>query len=133
MINKKAEKGITIVALIITVVILLILTGVTINSISNSNKIVPYNNMSADITLLEEKALSYYSKYKEVPRKESSRNIEGIQYYEIDLSKLENVTLNYGMKAKGDENDIYLINDNLKVYYLKGVEKSGNLCHMAEK
>lgn len=125
----KSNKGITIVALVTTVIIILILLGVTISGINTSNNAVPYNNMVADITLLEEKLLLYYNRYKEIPKTEMAKQIDGVQYYEIDLSKLENVTLNYGIQYEGDTEDIYLVNNNLKVYYLKGVQKSGTIYH----
>lgn len=125
----KSNKGITMVALVTTIIIMLILLGVSINGINISNNAVPYNNMVADITLLEEKLLLYYNRYKEIPKTEMAKQIDGVQYYEIDLSKLENLTLNYGIKYDGDEEDIYLVNDNLKVYYLKGIQKSGTIYH----
>ena len=125
----KSNKGITMVALVTTIIIMLILLGVSINGINISNNAVPYNNMGADITLLEEKLLLYYNRYKEIPKTEIVKQIDGVQYYEIDLSKLKNITLNYGIKYNGDEEDIYLVNDNLKVYYLKGVQKSGTMYH----
>lgn len=125
----KSNKGITMVALVTTIIIMLILLGVSINGINISNNAVPYNNMVADITLLEEKLLLYYNRYKEIPKTEMAKQIDGVQYYEIDLSKLKNITLNYGIKYNGDEEDIYLVNDNLKVYYLKGVQKSGTMYH----
>lgn len=125
----KSNKGITMVALVTTIIIMLILLGVSINGINTSNNAVPYNNMVADITLLEEKLLLYYNKYKEIPKTEIVKQMDGVQYYEIDLSKLENITLNYGIKYNGDEEDIYLVNDNLKVYYLRGVQKSGTMYH----
>ena len=125
----KSNKGITMIALVTTIIIMLILLGVSINGINISNNAVPYNNMVADITLLEEKLLLYYNRYKEIPKTEMAKQIDGVQYYEIDLSKLENVTLNYGIKYDGDEEDIYLVNDNLKVYYLKGIQKSGTIYH----
>ena len=125
----KSNKGITMVALVTTVIIMLILLGVTISGINTSNNAVPYNNMVADITLLEEKLLLYYNRYKEIPKTEMAKQIDGVQYYEIDLSKLENVTLNYGIQYEGDTEDIYLVNNNLKVYYLKGVQKSGTIYH----
>ena len=125
----KSNKGITMVALVTTIIIMLILLGVSINGINISNNAVPYNNMVADITLLEEKLLLYYNRYKDIPKTEIVKQIDGVQYYEIDLSKLKNITLNYGIKYNGDEEDIYLVNDNLKVYYLKGVQKSGTMYH----
>ena len=125
----KSNNGITIVALVTTVIIMLILLGVTISGINISNDSVSYNNMVADINLLEEKLLSYYNKYKEIPKTDITENIDGITYYEIDLSKLNNLTLNYGIKYSGNIKDIYLVNDNLEVYYLKGVEKSQTVYH----
>lgn len=125
----KSNNGITIVALVTTVIIMLILLGVTISGINISNNSVSYNNMVADINLLEEKLLSYYNKYKEIPKTNVTENIDGITYYEIDLSKLDNLTLNYGIKYSGNAKDIYLVNDNLEVYYLKGVEKSQTVYH----
>ena len=117
------EKGVTLVSLIITVIIMLILAGTAITSIKESNEVAPYNNMIADITLLEDKILIYYNKFGEIPKIENTNQIiDGKTYYKIDLSKLENVTLNYGIEEDGDVTDIYLVNDNLEVYYLKGVE-----------
>ncbi|MBQ3145589.1 MAG: hypothetical protein IJB90_03350 [Clostridia bacterium] len=117
------EKGVTLVSLIITIIILLILTGAAITSIKGSNDVAPYNNMVADITLLEDKILVYYNKYGEIPKEtDTNPTIDG--YYKIDLTKLENITLNYGTEKEGDTTDIYLVNDNLEIYYLKGVEKS---------
>lgn len=123
----KSNNGITIIALVTTVIIMLILLGVTISGINMSNNSVAYNNMVSDINLLEGKLLSYYNKYKEIPKTDITENIDGVTYYEIDLSKLDNLTLNYGIN-NGD-NDIYLVNDNLNVYYLKGVEKSKMVYH----
>lgn len=131
MIEKISQnKGITMVSLIITIVILLILSGVTIGNLSSSKKVTPYNNMIADIKLLEDKILIYYNKFEEIPKVEgSNQTIAGVVYYEIDLTKLENITLNYGTRNDGDETDIYLVNNNLKVYYLKGVEKEETIHH----
>ena len=124
------KKGVTLVALIITIVILLILSGVAINNLKNSSNVAPYNNMVADIELLTDKIAVYYNKYGEIPMIESSKQIiEGLEYYKIDLTKLENITLNYGTEKDGDVKDIYLVNNNLEVYYLKGIDKSGILQH----
>lgn len=127
MINMKSQKGITMVSLVITIIILLILSGTAIYNMNLSNGAARYNNMVADITLLEDKILVYYNKYGETPKLENG--ITRDSYYEIDLSKLENITLNYGTKYNGDNNDVYLVNDNLEVYYLKGVEKAGEIYH----
>lgn len=134
MINIKSKKGITIVGLIITIVILLILSSTIIYNLNSSNKVAGYNNMIADIKLLEDKILVYFNKYGEIPKTSRKININNIDYYEIDLSKLNNVTLNYGQDYNDgteltDTTDIYLVNDSLDVYFLKGINLSGTRYH----
>lgn len=130
----KSKKGITLVALVITIVILLILASTVVYNLNNSNKVVAYDNMVADIELLEDKILIYFNKYTEIPKTSRSIKINNVNYYEIDLSKLENVTLNFGSEYNqtsklNEESDVYLVNDSLDVYYLRGTELSGELSH----
>ena len=94
--NINSNKGITLVSLVVSIIILLILSTISIQVIRSSNNISPYNNMVADINLLEDKISVYYNKYGEIPKTSEEIEIEGIKYYKIDLSKLENVTLNFG-------------------------------------
>ena len=134
MINIKENKGITLVSLVITVIILLILTGTTIYNFSLSNETSYYNKMISDIKLLSDKILVYYNKYAEIPKTVRQITVDGIVYYEIDLEKLDNLTLNYGDDYNGTEelttfSDVYAINEKLDIYYLKGVEKSGEIHH----
>lgn len=63
----KNQRGITIIPLIITVVILLILSGTLIESSNNSPNIQKYNKMSADVQILEDKILVFYNKYGQIP------------------------------------------------------------------
>ena len=135
MINIKGKKGITLVTLVVTIVILLILSGTAIYNYRLSNGVSIYNKMIADIKLLEDKTVIYYNKYEDIPKTDRSIQINGIEYHEIDLSKLDNITLNYGKDYKGNDNlsnssDVYLINSNLNVYYLKGIEKGGEIYHV---
>lgn len=124
------NKGVTLVALIMTIVLLLILSSVAINNLNKSSNVAPYNNMIADIELLTDKIVIYYNKYGELPIIENnSQIIDDIEYYKIDLNKLENITLNYGTEKDGNAKDIYLVNNNLEVYYLEGIEKSGKIEH----
>ena len=52
--------------------------------------------MVSDIKLLKDKILVYYNKYAEIPKTDREITIDGTLYYEIDLSKIEGLTLNYG-------------------------------------
>ena len=79
----KTEKGITIVSLIMTVIILLILSAIATYTIKSSNNVTPYNKMIADITALEDKILFYNNKYDEIPQSNVEEEIEGVLYYKI--------------------------------------------------
>ena len=137
-INLRSQKGITLLILIATVVILSILATVTIINFDTGIDIRNYNYMCADIELLENKILVYYDNNNQtLPTKGEVLNIkndlggqatkrDGDTYHQIDISKLNNITLNYG---GGDINnkDIYVINDQShEVYYLKGIIYDGD-------
>ena len=125
------NKGITITTLVITVIVILILTTTVVMKLNDSSDVSKLNNLYADIKLLEDKVLDYYNDYGTLPVKgepiEPQLSMEkGKKYYEIDLSKFQNITLKYG---HGDINDmdIYVVNgDTLDVYYYKGIEYKGN-------
>ena len=122
------------VSLVIIIVLLSILTGTVAYNISLSNGVEKYNNMIADIKLLKDKILMYHNKYGEVPVTDRTFNVNENEYKEIDLKKLENITLNYGgeygqEKDLSTNSDVYLIDSNLNIYYLKGIKKSGEIYH----
>ena len=134
MINIKSNKGITITTLVIAIIIMLILTGTIVSNISTSDGADRYNNMKADIILIKDKALLYYNKYNEAPVTEKTIEVSGVTYHEVDLQKLGDITLNYGSEYNKGENlttssDVYVIDNNLNVYYLKGIKMSGDIYH----
>ena len=132
--NLKGKKGITIIVLVITISILLILSGVIVHNIDSSHKTVSLNNMKADIGLFEDQLFIYYNKYEEIPVTSRTILINEVEYSEIDLSKLKNITINYG-KEYGKEDtltntsDVYVVNQSLKVYYLKGIKMPDKTYH----
>lgn len=133
MIKIKSKNGITLVSLIISIIILLILSTVTIYSVRLSNNTGPYNNMISDINLLEDKIFIYNNKYSEIPKTNRKIKIGEKEYYEIDLTKLNNITLNYGKeygetgKLNQNTSDVYVVNESLEVYYLKGISLSNTI------
>ena len=148
--NIKNEKGITMIAVVITIVILLIIISTVSFSSKNGIDMKKLNNMYSDILILEEKVAIYYLKNDALPigrvvdnsifqpvtemgvvrihdilneelypnnKKEGSLNPV---FYEIDLNKLENVSLN-NMNTT-NEKDKYIINaESHIIYYIKGV------------
>lgn len=134
----KNSKGITLTALVVTVILMLILTSTIIIKVKDSSIVSSLNNLYADIKLLEDKILDYYNDYGTLPIKgeKITTNPEGIEgdCYEIDLSKLENITLNYGKGTYESDGDIYIVNKKtLDVYYYKGVEYKNNFYYTYEK
>ena len=135
----RENKGITMVALVVTIVILLILSSVVIIEMNTGDKFKDYQYMKADIETIKDSILVYYHKYAEIPTKGSALSSVNLSeqasandnsnYYEVDLEKLGNITLNYG-KRKSTDKDIYIINEkSLEVYYLEGIKYEGELKH----
>ena len=130
----KSEKGITLITIMVTIVILAILAGIAIRNVDLGTDIRNYNFMCADIELLESKILTYYNNNGIIPKgdlvtspelggQESSRDAGG-NYYKVDISKLTNVTLNYG--GSKTSKDVYIVNEkSLEVYYLEGAVYEG--------
>lgn len=129
--NIKNQKGITLVAEVITIVIfMLILTTITYSSMS-SLQVRALNSMYADIIAIQERAETYYLKYGTAPVTSeqldstlipsdlvANPNDDSNEYYKIDFDKLINVSLN----NKQTEEKYYFMNaKTLTVYYSEGV------------
>ena len=125
--NIKNQKGITLMAEVITVVVfLLILSTISYSSMS-SLQVRALNSMYADILVIQEKAANYYLKYGEAPigaevtanANHLNPNDDPAKYYKVDFNKLLNVSLN---NKQTDENYYYMNAKTLTVYYSKGVK-----------
>ena len=141
----KNNKGVTMVALIITIIIMIILLTV-INFGSNSAiEMRNLNNMYADILILDEKVALYYLKNGDIPVMENEEEkimlkeedlSSGItnnnpnnndKYYIIDVKKLDNLTLN-NLKDTINSSDRYIVNEQSHtIYYQKGVLLDGKV------
>ncbi len=143
----KKEKGVTMVALVITVIILLILTSMLVYNATDSVHIKALTNLYNDVELLREKVSEYYNEYGKIPAKVkytnkdelssvlSSKNDTG-DFYVIDLEAMKGITLNYGKdyeKIKNDEQnadtytDVYIINENSQnIFYVQGIKITQN-------
>lgn len=111
--NLKNQKGITMVAEVLTMVIFVLLIGTITYSSMSSFDVRDLNNMYADILTIQEKASNYYLKYGEAPI-DASKNIainllpgdfianpndDENEYYVVDFTKLLNVSLNREVTA----------------------------------
>lgn len=124
----KSDKGITIITLVVTIVVMLILASVTITSTNVGTSFRRYNLMCSDIELLEDKILYFYREYGELPiGNEVSSVPQEINnehiFYEINMNLLGNITLNYG-----EAEDVYIVDsETFEVYFLNGINYDGEI------
>jgi hypothetical protein len=135
-IQMRNEKGVTLMILVTTIVIISLIVGSISYSSVSTYKMNAYYNMRSDIELLDEKiALYYIQNEKQLPIIESdSKNINDLitnyyannvnynpnnsgNLYKIDLEKLDNLSLNY--------TNYYIDEQSHTIYKSKGV-KVGN-------
>ncbi len=131
-INLKNNRGITIIPIIVMIIVIVFLTSIVVTRIDIGTDIRNYNYMRADIELLESKIMAYYNENGDIPVGEKIDDVQSLigeeinsrdnnEYYIIDISKLYNITLNFGGGDLSNK-DIYIVNEQShKVYYLKGV------------
>ena len=138
----KGEKGLSLIVLMITLILMAILIGVVIKRVDIGTDIRNYNLMCADIELLETKVSEYYAKNGALPGTGSALTISNADdlhgqassrdigiYRRIDISKLSNVSLNYGGGTTANK-DIYIMDwGSREIYYLKGTELDGQIYH----
>ena len=145
----KQEKGITMVALVITVIILMILTNVLIYNAQDNIYIKALTNLYNDIDMLRDKVSEYYNEYGKIPAEIKYTNIGELkdanilgasdkeeEFYVIDLEAMQGISLNYGKdyeKVKTDKEnannytDLYIINGNShNIFYINGIEIKEN-------
>lgn len=140
------NKGVSLISLVITVIVLVIITNVLLYNLSSDLSVTHLRNMQNDISNLREKISSYYAKNGKIPAKLEYSNTEKInnidciseavdtgEFYVIDLTALENLTLNYGQDYKKIENnwsqlqinelsDLYIINETShNIFYVDGI------------
>ena len=128
----KNNRGVTLVSLALTIIILLVLSTIIIRNTYIGQDYKNYKLMCADVELIHNKVLIYYKKFSQLPIIDLTENeeeaieeaLEGSNaddFAKVDISKLNGITLNFGA-----ENDVFVLNKNtLKVYYLNGVEYEG--------
>lgn len=149
MMKKKInQKGISLISLSVMVMVILAITGTIIYSVKNNLKVERLEQMQDDIENLQDKVDTYYAQYGKIPAKTDAEytNIAQMQeagiistavdtgkFYVIDLSAIENLTLNFGqdyetVKSLTSETEInrydnlYIINENShNIFFPKGI------------
>ncbi len=118
------------------IIAILLLIGI-IGASKNGLDIIRLNKMNNDIKLLDERIRLYYLDNGNLPITDkkidnfsfSINPNDNDSYFEIDLSKLEDLNIELGRKTSG-EDDIYIINEeSMTIYYLKGVKYQNKEFH----
>lgn len=149
----KQDKGVTMVALIVTIITLIILTSMLVYNVKDSVYIKAFTNLYNDVELLREKVTEYYEEYGQIPvgtpEKIKYTNISQLSnsgilskkeeegdFYVIDIEAMKGITLNYGKdydRVKNDiqnannYTDIYIISENShNIFYVKGISIKEN-------
>lgn len=145
----KQEKGITLVSLIVTIILMLIIASVSVNTSVRRFEVNKAKKMYADIELLSDKISNYYLQYNGIPIIRDEQNVpilysyteldfnkasgDNSNYYIIDLGAMENILLNFGREGYENPNssdDVYIINEASHViYYVKGIKVDGKTYH----
>ena len=138
----KNNKGITMITLIVTILVISIIAGVTIYQSVENIKERKIDSLYTDLELLEDKVNTYYLNNGSLPIKEEfkdSDNFKAVRnvndndvYYIIDISKLEGVSLSMKLDFTGD--DVYIMNEQSHtVYYPKGLTIDNETYYMLPK
>ena len=138
----KNNRGISLIILMITMILMAILLGVVVRKIDVGTDIKNYDYMVADIELLESIKLTTEIEQFEQGGDDDTIIItsedlhgqaspyDGPEYYVIYMPfNFVDVSLHFG---GGDLNnkDVYIINQETNnIYYLKGVELEGQIYH----
>ena len=134
----KNQKGITMIILLVTVILLVIITATIAFNVNKSLELSNLTKLENDIQALNDRVAVYYVANGTLPvtnttytKTEISNSItnlsanDGNIYYEIDISALSNITLNYGSNT-----DTYIINEEShNIYYLEGISYGGTIYH----
>lgn len=143
----KKENGVTLTALVVTVVMLIILTNVMFYKTLDTIHIKKLNDLYTDISLLETKVEEYYNEYGEIPGNIQYTNTSSLasvlstnndtgEFVVIDLEAMQGITLNYGRDYATIKNnpsqadnydDVYIINKKShNIFYVKGIQIKEN-------
>ena len=134
----KNEKGVTLIALIVTLVVLSIMVTAMTSGVRTSLESRNYNNIQEEIKYLEEATKLYYEHNGELPESITSVVLSNPgaltgSFYVItgsNVAAYSDLGLSYDKfyygKGSISDEDVYCIEvTSLDVYYLKGMEING--------
>lgn len=134
----KNEKGITLIALIVTLVVLSIMVTAMTSGVRTSLESRNYNNIQEELKYLEESVKLYYENNGRLPNSITGTTvtnpgaltgtfyvISGVNVGAYTDLGLDYDKFYYGKGTIGDEDIFCVETSSLDVYYLKGMEING--------
>lgn len=125
-INLKNNKGISLITVIVTLILMTIILTSIVYSNNRTNEIKKAMLLNSDIEELTKKVEMYYLEREKLPIDEtegycytegSVNGSESVYYYRIDTSLLENLNLNN--KEKLDEQWYVMNEETHTIYFVK--------------
>lgn len=125
----KYEKGITLIALIVTIIVIIILAGITINVGTKTIQKAKLENLKTNMLLLQGKLKTYVedAKFQSVTSIDNYKYEEGEDESKFGTKVEENTTIGDKAKKAGitDFTDCYYFtNDQLENMGLKDIQES---------
>lgn len=115
---KHSEKGITLVSLVITIIVLAIITGIAVSASTDSIKSAKRTAFITELEMIQEKVNTIYEKRK--------LNEEDIEYYNSlgqDVSKVEASKLLQILKGQSSMGYLYFSKEDLKKLDLDNISQ----------
>ena len=137
------EKGVTLLELVITIVVMMVLVVTATTNITSTLKLREYYAVKEDIIVLADEVKNYYNENEVLPvsktyefnlnslnAKDKNPNDNDV-YYIIDLNKLKYYD---GGISLNNEGNLYIVNEqSFTVYYPKGIEINGEIHYTIEE
>ena len=118
-INNKKEKGVTLISLVVTIVIIIILAGITLKIGSKDTKFSEDNAALTEIAMVQNAILQRKTKVE----------LTGENYPGVIISQsvidINSVIEEINRKKSKDENNIQLQDENLDNYYFLSTSNGG--------
>lgn len=115
---RECEKGITLISLVITIVVLAIITGIAVSSSTDSIKSAKRTAIITELEMIQEKVNTIYEKRK--------LNEEDIAYYNSlgqDITRVEEAKLTQILKGQSKEGYLYFSREDLKKLDLDNISQ----------
>lgn len=115
---RECERGITLISLVITIVVLAIITGIAVSASTDSIKSAKRTAFITELEMVQEKVNTIYEKRK--------LNEEDVIYYNSlgqDISKVEASKLTQILKGQSGEGYLYFSKEDLKKLDLDNISQ----------